>query len=324
MLGKFAIRAVMAAAAVAVLVPQAAFAAGKPVTVRIGDVAPIAPDWPAFVAADKGFFTKEGIDAQTTYVGNVASTVQELAGGAFDVASSTFDTAIRAIEHGAGAVMIGGLVIKYPYSIMSAKNIHTVAELKGKRVILPFPKDLLTITWNRWVKEQGMDPKSIIQIYDGSTPNRFNALITGTAQAALLSQPFDFRAKAEGYHLLLDIGAYAKDYGFLVLLGRPQWLKSHPDAARGYLRAMSEAVDWLYDPANRKEAIAILAKHTKLPQNFAEQTYDYYINGIKPFSRHLAIPPRIIKATLQTLVDIGDVKKGADKPLTNLSYLPKK
>jgi ABC-type nitrate/sulfonate/bicarbonate transport system substrate-binding protein len=80
--------------------------------------------------------------------------------GSFDVASSTFDTAIRAIGNGGNAVMIGGIVTKYPYSIMTTADVKSAADMKGKRVILPFPKDLLTIVWNRWLTEQGMRPRT--------------------------------------------------------------------------------------------------------------------------------------------------------------------
>ena len=82
--------------------------------------------------------------------------------------------------------MIGSLVVKYPYSIMTAPDIAKVADLKGKRVILPFEKDLLTVVWNRWVTEQGMRPTDIEQVYAGATPNRLAALSSGSVQAALL------------------------------------------------------------------------------------------------------------------------------------------
>ncbi len=291
----------------------------------IGDVAPIAPDWPSFVAKDKGLFAKAGVDPQVTYVGNVANTVQQMIGGSFGIAVSTFDTAIRAIAKGADAVMIGGLVVKYPYSIMSDAHIYSAADMKGKRIILPFQKDLLTFVWNKWVQSKGVDPKSIEQIYDGATPNRYAALVAHRVQAALVSQPFDFRAAAEGYHRLLDIGAYGKNYGFLVILSKPSWLKGHAKEARGYLKALADAVDWLYDPKNRDEAIKILAAHTKLPPKYAAQTYDYYIKELKPFSRNLVIPEGIVDSTVQTLVEIGDIKKSEVNAakIVDASYLPK-
>lgn len=279
--------------------------------VNDGQVSKTAPNWPNFIAADKGFFHREGIEIETTYVGNVANTVQQLVAGSFDVASSTFDTAIRAIANGGDAIMIGGVVTKYPYSIMAVADVKSAADMKGKKIILPFPKDLLTIVWNRWLTEKGMKPDEVEQVYTGATPNRLAALVSGAVQAALLTQPFDFRAQAQGYGKLVDLGAYGKEYGFLTVLARPQWLRDNADTARGYLRALSTAVDWLYDPANRDEAIAILARETKLEPAIAAQTYDYYIKDLQPFSRKLAIPDEIISGTLKTLVDLGDIKPDA-------------
>jgi ABC-type nitrate/sulfonate/bicarbonate transport system substrate-binding protein len=299
--------------------------AQAPKKINVGDVAPIAADWPHFVAQDKGLYQKEGIDPQVTYVGNVANTVQQMVGGSFDIAVSTFDTALRAIGNGADAVLIAGVVVKYPYSIMAAKEIGKVQDMKGKQIILPFPKDLLTIVWNKWVREQGMQPTDIDQVYDGATPNRFAALTGGRVQAALLGQPFDFRAADQGARTLLDIGAYAKDYGFLTLMARPKWLADNPDTARAYLRALSAAVDWIYDEKNRDEAIAILAKGTKLDQQSATRTYDYFVKTLHPFSRKLAIPQNIVDATAKILVEIGDVKEPAlaGKKLVEAGYLPK-
>ena len=305
-------------------VPVAAATAQTLKKINDGQVSKTAPNWPNFIAAEKGFFHRGGVELETVYVGNVANTVQQLVAGSFDVASSTFDTAIRAVAAGGNAVLVGGLVTKYPYSIMTAKDVSKAADLKGKRIILPFAKDLLTAVWNRWLTEQGLNPQDIDQIYAGATPNRYAALAGGTAQAALLTQPFDFRAAADGYRKLLDIGAYGKGYGFLTILARPQWLRDNPDTARAYLKAVSDAVDWLYDPANRAEAIAILAKHTKLDPAIATQTYDYYIGELKPFSRKLAIPNEIIPTTVKTLIELGDVKPGAEKTkFIDLSYLPR-
>jgi len=234
------IRVAAALACIALVLPATGASAQK--RISDGQVSKTAPNWPNFIAAEKGFLRKHGVELDTVYVGNVANTVQQLVAGSFDVASSTFDTAIRAVANGGGAVLIGGVVTKYPYSIMTAKDVRSAADMKGKRVILPFAKDLLTVVWNRWLKEQGMRPEDVEQVYAGATPNRFAALAGGSVQGALLTQPFDFRAAADGYRKLLDIGAYGKEYGFLTILARSQWLKDNPDTARAYLRAMSDAV----------------------------------------------------------------------------------
>ena len=289
-----------------------------------GQVSKTAPNWANFIAVEKGFFRREGIELETVYVGNVANTVQQLVAGSFDVASSTFDTAVRAIANGGNAVMIGGVVTKYPYSIMAAANVTSAADMKGKRIILPFPKDLLTIVWNRWLTEKGIKPEDVEQTYTGATPNRLAALVSGAVHAALLTQPFDFRAEAQGYRKLIDIGAFGKEYGFLTVLARPQWLRDNPETARGYLRALAAAVDWLYDPANRDEAVEILARETKLDPAIATQTYNYYVGDLQPFSRKLAIPDEIIRSTVKTLIELGDIKPdAATAKYVDLGYLPR-
>jgi ABC-type nitrate/sulfonate/bicarbonate transport system substrate-binding protein len=295
--------------------------------IRVGSVGASAVNWPVFVAQQKQMFNAQGLDVELIYVGNVANTVQQLVAGAFEIANSTFDSAIRAIAKGGDAVMIGGMTTKYPYSIMAAPSVHKLADLKGKSVVLPFKKDLLTVVWNRWVREQGMQPSDIDQVYSGATANRFNALITGAAQAALLTQPFDFRAAQMGYHKLLDIGAYGREYGFLAILGNPKWLRSDPDGARAYLRAIATATDWLYDQKNRAEAITLLTKYAKVNEEVAGQTYDYYIKDLHPFSRKAALPMQIVHHTLQALVDVGDVSaaeaKATEGKMADLQYLPK-
>jgi ABC-type nitrate/sulfonate/bicarbonate transport system substrate-binding protein len=314
-----------AAAVVALACWPGASDAEGPASIEVGDVSPTAPSWPSFVAEDEGFFRKDGVAPKVTYVGNVANTVQQLVGGSFGISVSTFDTAIRAMAKGSDAVMIGGLVMKYPYSIMSDADIKSAADMKGKIVVLPFAKDLLTFVWNRWAKSQGVEPSSIDQIYDGATPNRFAALSAHRAQAALLTQPFDFRAAADGHRKLLDIGAYAKQYGFLVVLSTPAWLSTHGNEARSYLAALSQSVDWLYDENNRDAAIRILAAHTKLAPQYATQTYDYYIKELKPFSRHLVMAPGVVDSTVNTLIEIGDIKPSEiqSAKIIDAAYLPK-
>ena len=81
----------------------------------------------------KGLLPPRGHRAGNHLRRQVANTVQQLVAGSFDVASSTFDTAVRAIGNGGNAVMIGGIVTKYPYSIMAAADVTSAADMKGKK-----------------------------------------------------------------------------------------------------------------------------------------------------------------------------------------------
>ena len=154
--------------------------------VEVGVVAPIGLFWPNFAAQKRGFFDKEKVETDLIFVGEVAAEVQQVIGGSLDVAYTTCEVEVKAIDKGADISIIGETVRVYPYSIMSSPNVKTLADLKGKKIILAAQKDLLTAAWQKWVKEQGGKPQDVDEIYDGATPNRYSALANGAAQAALV------------------------------------------------------------------------------------------------------------------------------------------
>lgn len=306
--------AVIAASLIACAATMQAQAQNAPTKISIGDVAPIAAAWPLFVAQDQKLFEKHGLEPKVTYAGSAANAVQQLVGGAYDVSVGTFDSALRAAGHGAPIVVLGTPVVKYPYSIIVSPDIRTAADLKGKTIILSFQKDITTAIWNRWLRDQNVDPKSVDQVYDGATPNRFAALSSKAVQAAFLGSPFEFKAEKAGFKKLLDFGEYAQGFPFTAIVARKDWLKKNEDTARRYLAAMSEAVEFLYEPKNKEKSIDILAKATKQDMDVAVQTYEYYVNDLKAFSPHLAVPSNAVPVEGGALVDLGDLKAVSDIP----------
>ena len=191
-------------------------------------------------------------------------------------------------------------------------------------MILGFRTDVLTLMWRDWAKSQGVDPGSIDQIYDAQAANRYAALANGSAMAAMLNAPFDLRAEHEGYKRLLDFGPLSQGYAMAVVAARPDYLKARPEAARAYLAATREAIDWLYDPAHREEAIAILAKDTKQDAAISAATYDDLVSRQKPYDPSLDLPDSFLARTLEGVVALGDAPKGSVLPgyAKDLSFRP--
>jgi ABC-type nitrate/sulfonate/bicarbonate transport system substrate-binding protein len=290
----------------------------------VGNVAPIALFWPDFIAAKQGFYTKEGLEVETIFVGSVAAAVQQVIGGSLDVAFTTAETAIRAADRGGDVTIIGETVKKWPYSIMAAKDVKKPQDLKGKKCILSTPKQDFFWIWTQWLRDQGMKPEDVDQVFDGATPNRYAALANNAVQCALLSQPFDFRAIAEGYTQLFDISYYGKEYAFVVVAARQTWAKNNPETARAFLRALAAAIDWFYNPANKEAAITILAEASKQNRALIEQTYDYYFNKVQPYSKGAQVPEAGMRNLVDTLIDAGEIKNVRElSRYMDTNYLPK-
>ncbi|MPZ57245.1 MAG: PhnD/SsuA/transferrin family substrate-binding protein [Rhizobiales bacterium] len=293
--------------------------------IRFGTTSASAVSWPEFIAQDKRYYAAENLNVEVTYTGNNTTVVQQLIGGSFDLGQTTFETTIRAIENRAPIVMIGSTMIKYSYSIMAQKDIKSIKDMKDKRIILALPKSALTVYWNRAVEQAGMKVSDIDRVYDGSTPNRYAALVSGTVQAAGLTQPIDLLAMDKGYNRIVDITAVAKNFGFTSLVASRNWLKQNGDTARAFLRATKKATEYFYDKKNRAEVIAILVKHTKIAPDAAAKTYDYFVNELQPYQRDLDPTDDYVRTVVQLLVDIGDYKiPNIDpKKYADRGYLPK-
>jgi len=306
----------------AALAPSPAVAQGKKVTIGINSLTAIY--WPTYVARARGMFTKHGLDADILLVGSPVSGVQQLIGKSIDIAHPTLYVAVNALAHGADLRLVGCIVNMLPYSMIASPKLTSVKDLVGKAVILAFRTDVMTLMWREWVKAQGVNPDDVDQIYDPQAANRYAALANGSALASMLNAPFDLRAVAEGYKRLLDFGPLSQGYAMAVVAARPDYLKARPEAARAYLAATREAIDWLYDPAHREEAIAILAKDTKQDAAISAATYDDLVSRQKPYDPSLDLPDSFLARTLEGVVALGDAPKGSVLPgyAKDLSFRP--
>jgi ABC-type nitrate/sulfonate/bicarbonate transport system substrate-binding protein len=295
--------------------------------ISLGEITLSATSWPRVAADKKGFFTEEGVVVDTVVVqGGPPSVVQQVVGGSLDIGISNFDAIIRAIQAGAPITMAGSSMLKIPFALVSKGDVKTAADLKGKTVCVSTnPKGPDVVYLKRWLQNNGVSPNDVSLIYVGAAPDRLAALVNGTVAASSLTQPFDFRAIEMGYHRLADFGILAGDYGFLGMTCRKDWLTANADTIRAFMRAEKRGSDWVHDPANKAEAIDMLAAEIHQKKEIVEQNYKYYFDELKPFSRDLSIAPANVQAILDLMVEANDIKPPLPpfSKFVDLSYLPK-
>jgi ABC-type nitrate/sulfonate/bicarbonate transport system substrate-binding protein len=106
-----------------------------------------------------------------------------------------------------------------------------------------------------------------------------------SASAAVLGPPFSFRAAAAG---LKDMGAAAKAVGSYQSDGAfvmRAWANANSDTLVRYIRAYVEGRRWALDPANRAEAIQLLADRLKLSPEVAAQSYATATDPADPIAK---------------------------------------
>ncbi|HUZ75236.1 MAG TPA: ABC transporter substrate-binding protein [Stellaceae bacterium] len=272
-----------------------------------GYVSPGAPEWPEYVGLAFGWFKDNGIALDM--VGAGAGAAQQVTAGSIDLGYSGFPDFIYAINRGAPIKIIVNGLGAPPYGVYAKPAIKTVADLKGKIISIGGPKDVTLIYIEALLATAGLSAKDCDFFYAKMTQDRFAALISGGADAAILYPPASFRAGRQGYTFLGDIGDLLKDFPFTVIAVNDGFAAKNRTAVEAYVRTYSRAVAWLYDTKNKDKAVEILAKATKQDVQDSADTYDYFFAKLQAFSRNGLITDTAYKKMTDALISFGELKQ---------------
>jgi ABC-type nitrate/sulfonate/bicarbonate transport system substrate-binding protein len=151
------------------------------------------------------------------------------------------------------------------------------------------------------LKVRGLTSSDYTLVKAGGFQQRFEGVIAGSQAGTLSVPPFTLLAAAKGFNDLGTAIAVLGHYQGVIAAVRKDWAPSHRDDLVGYIRAYIAAVSWLYDPANKAEALDIFEKH--LPGATAEiaaKSYDVFLDPQTGFDRSAAID----MAGVKTVIDI--------------------
>ena len=267
--------------------------------------------WPVFIGLKNGYFDAEGIKADLIFAKSNAALAQQIAAGSIDVGlNSGLVGPVQAIDKGAPVAIIRLEITPAPFVLMGRSSIASIADLKGKRVMVGGAKDITRILVDRMLKAKGVDPESVEYSYAGATPARFAALKSGAVDAVILLPPYNFYGERDGFRTLGMTKDVAPDMPFAGSVVNTAWAAQNPALVKKILEVCDRSVAWLYDPANRERAIAILEDVSKAKKEDVEKSYDLMVKG-RFYEPSSAVSRKKLETAVEALVQIGDI----DKPI---------
>jgi NitT/TauT family transport system substrate-binding protein len=297
----------LAFAVACVLSAGTAHAADKIVLGMIGAGSTV--HWPTYIATEKGFYEKRGLELDVIVVPSNTAMQQQIAVDALNIGvSAGSPDPIRAVDKGAPAVILRVDSIASPYAIVSKPEIKTPADLKGHIISLDGPKGITRAYFDRIMKPTGLKEGDFDLVFQGATPARLAALQSGAADAAMLTSPFDSYAEEKGFRQLVLVNDVVKDIPFGVSVGNRTWVLAHQDMVERFFAAYREGVTWFYDPKNRAEAIQIALRHTKQKEADLAKTYDFF-NRIAFFNKSDAVSKKHLENIMDVLIGFHDIEK---------------
>ena len=297
----------------------------SPAKVTVGLLPPFPFYWPSYVAQQREIFKDQRLDVEVIQLSRPSEAVQALIGGSLNFAWVSADAFINGIEAGGNVAIIGQAIGNPAFSVVVQPAIKSWSEVKGKTVAVSAPKDGAAIIFRLMAQPHGLKESDYTFISVGTTPNRYAALQSKAVDVAIMGQPQDFLAAKEGFRVLGRSDAVLKNYSFVMIGTNKSWAANHRDTIVRYLASIQRAVDWLYNPANKKEAIDILLKALrKGERETMERIYSIYFeeSGGRIVTRGAEVDMEGLRIYAEKMKELQLLKRDPDiQRWIDLNYL---
>jgi ABC-type nitrate/sulfonate/bicarbonate transport system substrate-binding protein len=230
---------------------------------------------PAFVALEKGFYKREGLDAELISVRSAVTAVQALLGNQIHFIFSV-GPQMPSVWEGADIILLAQMIGRPTFSLMVTPDIQKVTDLKGKKIGVSFGGS--TFSGTKAVLElYKMNPEKDVQYVSipGSQP-KIAAMQQGIIHAALLAPPSDYVA----FKRLVNLADLFKDTSFSGLAATGKTIKENPQFVKRMVRAIVRGV--IHSRDYPDDAVQTMVRHWRMEREVAIDAYNLVKEALVP------------------------------------------
>lgn len=302
-----------------------ALAQPTPTTIRLGT---FGQSLQLLVAERKGYFAEQNLNVQVLSVTSSTQQFQFLRDDRYDIISTSPDNVVNYRlnpNNALGALLNAKIIAGTGYSgnqaLYGQWDIISLEAFRGKNLVVDSAVSGFAFVAYQMLRNAGLERgRDYTVLPCGGGTQRLIAMLSGrcgntlVTGGALLSDNNAAIADETGYtrvQRLADLPG-ANPYLSGVIAAKDDWLTSNEDVAVRFTAALLKATRWILDPANRAEAIAILASLPNATPAYAEQAYATTITpkvGVVP---DLEIDPVGLRSVLQLRQDFDGFETPQD------------
>ena len=217
---------------------------------------------PIWVADQRGFFKKNGLNAEVIAISASTIVIQALLTGEVDFIIAPSATLVTSRLAGADTIMVSTNLPLFIDHIVSLADITAVEQLKGKIGGVNRLGTTSDMTLLLALRRFGIDPEKDTKIIaTGENPARLAALSRNITQFTLLGEPLVREAEKMGFRDLVDIGTLKIQYHVNAVVTRESTVKAKRPFVMKVVRAFTEALHYI--KANKEDTKALIGKNLK-------------------------------------------------------------
>ena len=278
-------------------------------------------NWPIWTAQAKGYFAQGGLEVSLTPTPNSVFQLTSLIDGKFDLAHTAIDNVIAYMEgQGEAPTSAKPDLIAFMggdngfLSLVTQPEVKSYADLRGRTLSVDAMTTGYAFVLFDLLKRGGLSADDYKVERAGGALERWQAMREKKHAGTMMITPFDLMAKSAGFNALqYAIDVYGHYQG-LIGATRREWAAANPERLEAYIRAYLSGLAFLFEPANKDEAIAILRNNLpQMPPDLAVQTHAVLVSPAG-FARTAAIDLAGVRQVLELRSEYGRPQKALSDP----------
>lgn len=263
---------------------QAASAMPKIIVAYAAMNARVAPLW---VARDRGFFTKYGIQGETLFVRGAPTLVAAMTSGDIDIGYTGGTAVIGAAAGGSDLKILAALTNRVTYDLVVRPDIKRPEDLHGKIFGVQSIGGTVWMGAILGLEHLGLNPEKdkINIIVAGDQTVLAQAVASGTIDATVLDGVQSRRLHAMGFPILASLAKANLPILSTGIVARASYIKKNPEIVENVMKAIIEGLAFSLSPADKPETLKIVRKYLKVDAQSAEEGYKDMLIGFdrKPY-----------------------------------------
>ena len=233
-----------------------------------------------WVAQEKGFFAKHGLEGELLYINSGTMNIAALVGGSVQIAGGG-PVSIEARLRGVKLTILGNPLPWLASNLISHPDIKSVADLPGKIAGISRFGSSTDQGFRYLFRKNGFNVERDLKMLQmGGDASRIGALKAGTIQYTFLGAAATDQARAQGFRVLATAKQMAIPFPWTSVVVDEGWLNKSRELAYRYLKCGTEAI--VYMKRNRADSERIIAKYMKIKDPKLAATEFDFVSSLMP------------------------------------------
>lgn len=233
-----------------------------------------------WVAQERGYFAKHGLEGEILYINSGTMNIAALVGGSVQIAGGG-PVSIEARLRGVKLTILGNPLPLLASNLVSHPDIKGVADLPGKIAGISRFGSSTDQGFRYLFRKNGFNvDRDLKMLQMGGDSSRIAALKAGTIHYTFLGAAATDQARAQGFRVLATAQQMAIPFPWTSVVVEETWLAKNRDLAYRYMKCATESIVHL--KRNRSDSERIIAKYMKINDAKLARTEHEFVSALMP------------------------------------------